>query len=86
MENKLTWQQIETQFNHQWVQLVDYDWPEGTPYPKSGVVRVHAPERKEFYQKVHAMQPKPADSAFVFVGIPQKMAGETYTNFHKIIS
>jgi hypothetical protein len=72
MENKLTWEEIEKQYDRQWVELVDYDWPDGTPYPQSGVVRAHAPQRKQFYQlcKEHDTREgvSPADAAIVFVG------------------
>ena len=48
MEKKLTWQEIEKQYDREWVQLVDYDWPEDEPLPRSGVVVVHAKARRDF--------------------------------------
>jgi hypothetical protein len=67
MENKLTWEEIKKQYNEQWVQLVDYDWPEGTPYPRSGIVRTHGQDKKEFHK--HCLEGNvPNDSAFLFVG------------------
>ena len=68
MENKLTWQQIETQFNHQWVQLVDYTWEDGQPYPSCGVVQFHAASRTEF-NELSRKNPV-EDAACVFVGNP----------------
>ena len=52
MEKKLTWQEIEQKYNREWVQLVDYEWSEGEPFPAVGVVRVHAADRKDFFRKV----------------------------------
>ena len=67
MEKKLTWQEIEKQYDREWVQLVDYDWPEGMPYPHAGTVRVHASDRKAFYSLANK-EPRPLDSAILFVG------------------
>ena len=64
---KLTWDQIAKQFDQQWVELVDYDWPEGIPYPVAGVVRAHAKERKAFYRLANE-EPRPRESAILFVG------------------
>ena len=86
MSDKLTWNEIEKRYDKEWVQLVDYDWPEGLPFPKSGVVRVHAQERKEFYRKAQELEPNAKDSAFVFVGVPAKEPGVIYNNFHKTVS
>jgi hypothetical protein len=77
---KLTWEEIKTQYDKEWVQLVDYDWPDGTPYPKSGAVRVHAGDRREFYRLMKAMKPKPSDSALVYVGIPPRAPNTIYMN------
>jgi hypothetical protein len=49
IEKKLTWEQIEEQYDQEWVELIDYDWPEGMPYPQAGTVRVHASDCKTFY-------------------------------------
>ena len=39
MEKKLTWEEIKKHYNQEWVELVDYDWPDTEPYPRDGVVR-----------------------------------------------
>ena len=69
MGTKLSWQEISEKFDRQWVELIDFDWPEGKPFPVSGIVRVHAADRKEFYRlaKIDA----PTDSAVLFIGKPQ---------------
>ena len=67
MGKKLTWKEIEKQFNQQWVELVDYDWPEGTPYPRSGIVRTHASDKKQFHKSCLEGD-VPSDSALLFVG------------------
>jgi hypothetical protein len=80
MGNKLSWEEIIKQYDKEWVELVDYDWPDGTPYPRSGSVRVHAPDRKEFYRLMKELEPKPTDSALVFVGIPPRAPNTIYMN------
>jgi hypothetical protein len=68
MAEKLAWEEIEKQYNQEWVELVDYDWPDGTPYPRAGVVRVHDGDRKRFHALVRTQ--RPAGSALLFVGTP----------------
>jgi hypothetical protein len=72
MEKKLSWEEIKERYNQEWVELVDYDWPDGTPHPQAGIVRVHASERKRFYQicKEHDVLEgdSPSDAAILFVG------------------
>lgn len=66
MEKKLSWAEISKRFDKQWVELIDYDWPDEDVYPLSGVVRVHALDRADFHRLI-AQEPAP-DSAIVFVG------------------
>ena len=66
MNEILSWPEIEERYNGEWVQLVDYDWPEGKPYPNAGHVRIHATTRKEFNRLVK--QAAPVDAARLFVG------------------
>jgi hypothetical protein len=66
--DKQSWSQIEINFANQWVELVDYEWQEGKPFPDSGIVRVHASDRQEFYKLAKVNPPK--DSAILFVGKP----------------
>lgn len=73
MTEHLTWQQIEKLYDKEWVELIDFDWPEEDLYPRAGKVRVHAASRKEFYQ-LAAIDP-PSDSAFIFVGKVQRPKG-----------
>jgi len=66
MNQRLSWEEIKKQYNQQWIELIDYDWPEEDAYPTAGIVRVHAHSRKEFDQLAAIDRPK--DSAFVYVG------------------
>jgi hypothetical protein len=69
MQEKLTWQEIEKRYWHQWVQLVDFDWPDTQPWPNTAVVRVHAANRQEFSKL--AADGRPRRTATLFVdGIP----------------
>ncbi len=70
MDKKLTFNEIKTRYNEEWVELIDYDWPDGMPWPKAGVVRVHHPNRKEFWKLAKETQPQVEESAIVFVGPP----------------
>jgi len=63
---KLSWEEIKQRFDREWVELVDYEWEDTKLYPSSGVVRVHAKNRKEFDRLI--LQNPPEDSALVFVG------------------
>lgn len=63
---RLTWEEIKKQYDQEWVELVDYDWPDQDQYPRSGVVRVHAPTRSKF-DDLADIDP-PFDSAYIFVG------------------
>ena len=63
---RLSWEEIQKRYNQQWVQLVDYEWPEGEPRPLSGRVRIHAPERREFNKLI--LESEAVDAARVYVG------------------
>ncbi len=68
MENKkLTWEEILKRYDQEWVQLVDYNWPDGEPYPHDGVVRTHDLNKKEFHKRCREGN-VPDDSALIFVG------------------
>ncbi len=67
---KMTWEEIEKKYDQEWVELVDYDWREDEPFPRSGSLRSHAAKKKEFYQQC-CREPKPQDSAILFVGRPR---------------
>jgi hypothetical protein len=70
MKKKLTWEKISKHYDQEWVELVDYDWPETDLYPHSGIVRVHAKTRAEFDDL--ADRDPPFDSAYIFVGEPMR--------------
>jgi hypothetical protein len=67
---RLTWKEIEERYDQQWVELVDYDWPEGDFQPRSGVVRTHAADKKAFHRDCRR-EPVPEDSADLFVAKKQ---------------
>lgn len=66
MEKKLSWDEIKTRYDQEWVELIDYDWPEEDVHPRSGVVKAHSKDRAEFYRM--AAKDTPVDSAILFVG------------------
>ena len=66
MDKKLNWDEIKRKYDQEWVELVDYDWPDEDPDPRSGIVRVHAKTREEF-DRLTDINPA-QDSAIVFVG------------------
>ena len=66
MSEKLSWEEIKELYDQEWVELVDYDWPEEDESPRTGIVRIHSPNRDEFYRL--AATDSPVDSAIVFVG------------------
>ncbi len=66
---RLTWDEIEKSYDKQWVELVDYDWPDEDPYPRSGVLRSHHSDKKAFHQMARR-EPVPKHSAILFVGRP----------------
>lgn len=64
---RLTWDEIQQQFDQQWVELIEYDWPEGDYHPLSGIVRTHGADKRQFHQECRR-EPLPDDSAFLFIG------------------
>lgn len=70
MAEKLSWDEIKARYHEQWIQLLDYDWPDGTPWPKAGIVAIHDSDRKAFWRKAKAVEPRPTDTAVLFVGPP----------------
>ena len=49
MENKkLSWKEIQKQYDQEWVLLDDCEWPEEEIDPRAGIVRFHAKTRNEF--------------------------------------
>lgn len=65
MEEKLTWKEIEKRYWHQWVQLVDFDWPDTEPWPLTAAVRVHSPDKREFNRL--AAKDRPRNTARLYV-------------------
>lgn len=69
MKKSTSWKEIQASYDGEWVELIEYDWPEGKPFPVSGEVRVHSKNRREFYQQAKVNPPK--DSAILYVGKPK---------------
>ena len=68
-KKRLTWTEISALYDQEWVQLIDYDWPEGEPFPYAGVVQFHSPDSKDF--DALSRQNSIDDAACVFVGKPE---------------
>ena len=78
LQDTLTWEEIAARYDQEWVELLDYVWPEGEPYPLNGVVGIHARDKRAFYAELNRRQPKPEDSALLFVGQPPRPEGALY--------
>ena len=78
MKKTLNWEEIEKLYDQQRVELVDYDWPDGDSHPRSGVVRSHGADKKDFYRQCNR-EPVPSDSAIVFVGLPRIPEGVIFS-------
>jgi hypothetical protein len=66
MAQKLTWEEIKQQYDGEWVELVDCDWDDSEQDPRSGIVRVHSKDKKEFRKLI--LQDRPKSSALLYVG------------------
>ena len=79
MENqRVTWEQIKTSYNQEWIELVDYVWPDGETYPLEGIIRSHGPDKREFHLQCRK-DPMPLDSAILFVGPPVSKDGALFS-------
>ena len=70
METKLSWEEIKSHYNQEWVLLDQYEWKEEEEYPKAGIVVFHAKERANFDRLIADRSPG-FDSALIFVGEPK---------------
>jgi hypothetical protein len=85
MSERLSWDAIKRKFDQQWVVLTDYDWPDGTPYPASGVVGIHAREKKDFDKLLRERRlTHPNDIAVVYVGTPPRNPNELFINLYTL--
>ena len=67
MSERLTWEQIKQRYDQEWVELVDFDWPEEEPNPRSGVVRAHNKSHDALFDHLAELERVDLD-AVVFVG------------------
>lgn len=74
MNDILKWEEIQNFYQNQWVQLIDFDWPEDEPHPRCGKVRLSASSRKDFNKLV--LNSEPVDAARLYVGSHQLPEGE----------
>ena len=49
MTRRLSWNEIEKLYDQEWVELIDYDWPEDEVYPVSGIVKCHGANRHDLF-------------------------------------
>ncbi len=82
MSEKLTWEEIKTRYPDQWVELIDFEWDEFEPYPRSGVVRYQSKARKEIHQQ---FMNNPVDnSSIVYTGAMKIQEGSVFSaNLHQ---
>lgn len=66
MDKKLTWEEIKTKYDGEWVELVDFEWDETEPDPQTGRVRVHSKDKKEFHKMI--LDRPDCETAIVYVG------------------
>ena len=78
MGERLSWDEMKQRFDGEWIEIVDYDWPDDRPYPLAGVVRAHSRTRKDFHQCVKQL-PHVPDSAWLFVGKSPASAGSVFS-------
>ena len=82
MSDKLTWKEIKETYPDQWVELVDFEWDEFEPDPRSGVVRRQAKGRKELHEDF--MKDPVDNSAIVFTGTMKIREGTVFSaNLHQ---
>jgi len=82
MNNQLTWDEIRNIYRDEWVELVDYDWNEFEPKPRSGVIRDHAKDRRELHARF--MKVPVEDSAIVYTGAMKFDEGTIFSaNLHQ---
>lgn len=84
MQNtRQSWAEIKQQYDNHWVELVDYDWPDEEPYPRAGVVRVCAKDRRQFDLLV--AKDAPSHSAFIYVG-QHRLSPDTYLSTFRVLA
>jgi hypothetical protein len=65
---KIPWKILRDTFEGEWVELVEYEWDWGAPFPKWARVRHHAPERSELMASIQNR-----DNLILFIGGPDTM-------------
>ena len=66
MAEVISWEDITKLYDREWVQLVDFDWPEEEALPRAGAVVVHAKTRREFDAMIAEIPQE--NSALLYVG------------------
>ena len=52
------------------MELVDYDWPDDEPNPRSGIVRAHNKSHDKLYEQISRLE-YVGNDAVVYVGKPK---------------
>lgn len=82
MAEKLPWEEIKKRYPEQWVELIDFEWDEFEPDPRSGVVRYSSKQRKELHDQF--MNNPIDDSAIVYTGTMKISEGSVFSaNLHQ---
>jgi hypothetical protein len=79
----MRWLKIKEVFKGQWVELVDVEWKAHEPYPQSGTVRNHAPDRNELLEAVSKDRGSP-ESVILFVGAAEAFVDHANTLIENI--
>ena len=85
MSNKKSWEEIKSAYPDEWVELVDFEWNDSEPYPRSGIVRVHHRDKK-MLKTILNSKDRPTEAALLFTGenlLPQ--VGLFSANLHQFI-
>jgi hypothetical protein len=72
MNEKLSWDEIKTRHDNEWVLLEEHEWPENEVEPRAGIVKIHAKTREEFDQIFREKDDTIGDNiAIIFTGSPR---------------
>ncbi len=67
MLKRVPWKKLRSEFQGEWIELVEFNWEWGQAEPSWATVRHHASDRRELMVKVDRSGARP-DSVILFVG------------------
>ncbi|MDZ4784639.1 MAG: hypothetical protein SGJ02_01055 [bacterium] len=79
MEKRLSWSEILTRFQGEWVELIEYDWDWGRAYPRWAKVRHHSFSRFQLSQMT-ATSEKVASSVVLYLGAVESAVDHAETS------